>query len=116
MWCAYLFAVIGIMGVTAALTNNTGLVLLVGAISGYFLQLFLLPVIIVGQNVQAAASDARAKATYDDAVAILEEANTIQKHLETQDDAIGSLLEKLLVLEKRLLAVSRKSTTKSKES
>jgi hypothetical protein len=104
MWCAYIFAVIGIMGVTGALTGNVGLVLVVGAISGYFLQLFLLPVIIVGQNVQAAASDARAIATYENAVAILEEAHTIQKHLETQDAAVSALLDKLLAIEKPLLS------------
>ena len=51
MWCAYLFAIIGVMGVTGALTGNTKLVLIVGAISGYFLQLVLLPIIMVGQSV-----------------------------------------------------------------
>ena len=54
MACAYLVAVIGAAGIAAALTNDAGLVLLVGSISGYFLQLVLLPIIIVGQNLQAA--------------------------------------------------------------
>lgn len=57
MYCAYLFAVIGAMGVTGALTNNTHLVLIVGAVSGYFLQLVLLPVIMVGQNLQSRKHD-----------------------------------------------------------
>lgn len=65
MWCAYVFAVIGITGIVAAVTNSVTLVLLVGSVSGYFLQLVLLPVIIVGQNVQAAASDARAEADHE---------------------------------------------------
>lgn len=52
MYCAYLFTVIGIMGITGALTNNVKIVLVVGAISGYFLQLVLLPIIMVGQNLQ----------------------------------------------------------------
>jgi hypothetical protein len=102
MWCAYIFAVIGIMGVTAALTGNTGLVLLVGAVSGYFLQLFLLPVIIVGQNVQASASDARAAATYKDATAILAESRQIQEHLAAQDAATSALLDKVAALEAAL--------------
>ena len=102
MWCAYVFAVIGIMGVTAALTGNTGLVLLVGAVSGYFLQLFLLPVIIVGQNVQASASDARAAATYKDATAILAESRQIQSHLAAQDAATSALLDKVAALEAAL--------------
>jgi hypothetical protein len=103
MWCAYIFAVIGIMGVTGALTGNTGLVLIVGAVSGYFLQLFLLPVIIVGQNVQASASDARAAATYKDATAILVEAKQIQEHLAAQDAATTALLDKVAALEAALL-------------
>ncbi|MGH9304136.1 MAG: hypothetical protein ACRDZ5_06955 [Acidimicrobiales bacterium] len=37
-----------------------------------FLQLVLLSVIMVGQNVQSAASDARAQRTYDDTVMILD--------------------------------------------
>ena len=70
MWCAYVFAVIGLTGIVAALTNNTTVVLLVGAISGYFLQLVLLPIIIVGQNVQAEASDRRAEADHKTLVAL----------------------------------------------
>ena len=70
MWCAYLFAVIGLTGVVAALTGNTTLVLLVGAISGYFLQLVLLPIIIVGQNVQAEATDARSEADHETLTAL----------------------------------------------
>jgi hypothetical protein len=104
MWCAYVFAVIGIMGVTAALTGNTSLVLIVGAISGYFLQLFLLPVIIVGQNVQAASSDDRAAATYKDAGAILEEAKQIQAHLAAQDAATTALLDRIQSIEKQIAA------------
>ena len=70
MWCAYVFTVIGITGIVAALTNNTALVLLIGAVSGYFLQLVLLPIIIVGQNVQAEASDRRAEADHKTLVAL----------------------------------------------
>ena len=60
-----------------------------------FLQLVLLPIIIVGQNVQAAAADARSEATYNDAAAVLEEAKQIQAHLLAQDDAIGKILTSL---------------------
>ena len=60
-----------------------------------FLQLVLLPVIIVGQNIQAKAADDRAIATYEDAGAILEEAKEIQAHLAEQDKAINKLIKKL---------------------
>jgi hypothetical protein len=53
MYCGYLFAVIGIMGVVAALTSNTKFVLIVGSISGYFLQLVLLPIIMVAGKIQS---------------------------------------------------------------
>jgi predicted aconitase with swiveling domain len=70
MWCAYVFAVLGASGIAAALTNNTEVVLLVGAISGYFLQLVLLPIIIVGQNVISTAQDARAEADHETLTAL----------------------------------------------
>ena len=60
--------------------------------SSNFLQLVLLPIIIVGQNIQAKAADARAEATYKDADAVLHEAIEIQKHLEAQDRAIERIL------------------------
>jgi hypothetical protein len=56
-------------------------VVLVSWISQTFLQLVLLSVIIVGQNVLAAAADKRAEATYNDADAVLHEAVKIQEHL-----------------------------------
>jgi hypothetical protein len=62
----------------------------------------LLPIIIVGQNIQAAASDARAKATYDDATAILHEAKQIQSHLHLQDEALDKLIKDLARVEKKV--------------
>ena len=49
-------------------------------------------IIIVGQNIQAAAADSRSQTTYDDASAVLEEARQIQLHLKVQDDAIQQIL------------------------
>ncbi|MHB8717975.1 MAG: hypothetical protein ACYDAC_03660 [Candidatus Dormibacteria bacterium] len=95
MWCAYLFAVIGATGIVGALSNSTFLVLLVGSISGYFLQLVLLPIIIVGQNVQSAAADKRAQQTYADAEAILHECLQLQAHLQAQDQVLDDLVKSL---------------------
>ena len=64
MWAAYIFAVIGITSLVGALTNNLTLTLVAGGISSYFLQLVLLPIIIVGQNVISASQDARAEADH----------------------------------------------------
>jgi hypothetical protein len=60
-----------------------------------FLQLVLLSIIIVGQNVQASASDERAENTYQDAEAVLREALQVQEHLLSQDRALERLISEL---------------------
>jgi hypothetical protein len=70
MWCAYVFAVLALIGLPAALKpGGEGII---AWIAQTFLQLVLLSVIMVGQNVQSEASDARAQRTYDDTVTILD--------------------------------------------
>ncbi|GAC1528998.1 MAG: hypothetical protein NVS3B1_20460 [Marmoricola sp.] len=69
MWCAYAFALMDLLSLPAAI--HGGIQTLVAWIAQTFLQLVLLSIIMVGQNVQAAAADARAKATFDDAEKIL---------------------------------------------
>ena len=64
MWAAYVFAVIGITSLVGVLTSNITLTLLAGGLSSYFLQLVLLPIIMVGQNVISASQDARAEADH----------------------------------------------------
>ena len=98
MWMAYVFAVIALISLPAAIISHDPIVI-VAWIAQTFLQLVLLPVIIVGQNIQAAAADSRSTATYEDAGAILEEAKQIQLHLASQDAAIGALLDKIKGLE-----------------
>ncbi len=58
MWAAYIFAAIGIGSLVGVLTGSAVLTLVCGAVSSYFLQLVLLPVIMVGQSVQQAHADA----------------------------------------------------------
>jgi hypothetical protein len=91
MWCAYLFTLLTLVSAPSAFKSGDKLII-VSWIAQTFLQLVLLPIIIVGQNVQAAAADARAEATYDDAAAVLEEAKQIQRHLEAQDAALEKLI------------------------
>jgi hypothetical protein len=101
MWCAYAFAALALVSLPAAIMSGSAIII-VAWIAQTFLQLVLLPVIIVGQNIQAASSDDRAIATYKDAGAILDEAKQIQLHLATQDASIGALLDKIAALEKTL--------------
>ena len=84
MWCAYLFTVIALVSAPTAFKSGNSLII-ISWIAQTFLQLVLLPIIIVGQNVQATAADARSEATYEDAAAVLEEAKQIQAHLAAQD-------------------------------
>jgi hypothetical protein len=70
MWCAYVFAVIALIGLPPALKpGGEGII---AWIAQTFLQLVLLSVIMVGQNVQSVASDVRSQHTYDDTVQILD--------------------------------------------
>ncbi len=69
MWCAYLFAIIALVSLPAALASRNPIII-VAWIAQTFLQLVLLPIIIVGQNVQAAASDARAESDHETLLAI----------------------------------------------
>ncbi len=69
MWCAYIFALLALISLPAAISSHSPIVI-VGWIAQTFLQLVLLPIIIVGQNVQAAASDARAESDHETLIAI----------------------------------------------
>jgi hypothetical protein len=93
MICAYVFAGIAFISLPSAIRSHN-LTILIAWVSSNFLQLILLPVIIVGQNLQAKASDKRADQTYKDAEAVLHEAIEIQKHLRAQDDVLSGLVAK----------------------
>ena len=63
MWCAYLFGAIALVSLPDNIHSKQLLILW---ISSSFLQLVLLPIIIVGQNIQSRAADARATKTFED--------------------------------------------------
>jgi hypothetical protein len=94
MWCAYLFALLAFVSLPSALSTGDKIVI-IAWIAQTFLQLVLLPIIIVGQNVQALAADKRAEQTYNDAEAVLHEALQIQEHLHAQDHAMVDMLARL---------------------
>jgi hypothetical protein len=86
MACAYVFCLIALLSLPAILIEagvltksdvphfltQTGLILIVAWVAQTFIQLVLLSIIMVGQNVQSIASDARSERTYEDAVTILD--------------------------------------------
>ncbi|TMC50266.1 MAG: DUF1003 domain-containing protein [Chloroflexi bacterium] len=91
MWTAYIFTVLALISLPAAFKSGD-VIIIVAWIAQTFLQLVLLPIIIVGQNLQSGASDKRATQTYEDAEAVLHECLQIQAHLQAQD----SVLERLI--------------------
>jgi hypothetical protein len=91
MICGYVFAAIALLSLPSAISSHN-LTIIIAWISSNFLQLVLLPIIIVGQNLQAKASDKRAEDTYNDAAAVLHEAIEIQKHLAAQDAVLTQLV------------------------
>jgi hypothetical protein len=97
MWCAYLFTALTLISLPAAIHSHDPLII-VAWIAQTFLQLVLLPIIIVGQNIQARAADKRSEETYKDAEAVLKEAEKIQEHLLAQDEAIAGILRHLQAL------------------
>jgi hypothetical protein len=96
MWMAYLFSIIALFALPDAIKQGTFFVIV--WLSSSFLQLVLLPIIIVGQNIQARAADKRSEDTYKDAEAVLKESEEIQKHLQAQDEAISDILARLETL------------------
>jgi hypothetical protein len=93
MWCAYAFGILALISLPDAI--KAGKPAIISWIAQTFLQLVLLSIIIVGQNIQSAASDKRAIDTYKDAEAVLHEALQIQAHLQAQDDALERILKQL---------------------
>jgi hypothetical protein len=93
MWCAYLFALIDLISLPAAIRG--GVSTTVTWVAQTFLQLVLLSIIMVGQNVQGAAADKRAEATFHDASATLHEVAHVQGHLAAQDELLTRIAAKI---------------------
>jgi hypothetical protein len=94
MWCAYAFAAFDLISLPAAIQAGTAAI--VAWIAQTFLQLVLLSIIMVGQNVSAAAADKRQEQTFQDAEMTLHEIGQMQQHLsmlETQLMWMSSALQ-----------------------
>jgi len=93
MWAAYVFAAIALVSLPGAIDayRRGDTVLAIGWLSQSFLQLVLLPIIIVGQNVISAHQDARAETDHE-TLTTLYEINVHQlKILETQAQILKAL-------------------------
>lgn len=93
MWCAYVFAAFDCISLPEAIRGGSSTI--VAWVAQTFLQLVLLSVIMVGQNVQAAAADKRSEATYHDTSVTLHEVAQVQSHLAAQDVLLTRIAEKI---------------------
>ena len=94
MYAAYLFALFATTGLPAALSG--GPYALVGWVSSYFLQLVLLPIIIVGQNIQSTAMNRQAVETLHNVAATLHEIQEVQRHLAHQDAELARIVKRIV--------------------
>jgi hypothetical protein len=94
MWAAYLFTILALVSFPSAMRSGNSIII-VAWIAQTFLQLVLLPIIIVGQNILGKAADKRSEQTYKDAEAIMHECVQIQAHLAAQDDAQAKQIAEL---------------------
>jgi hypothetical protein len=108
MICAYVFAFLAVLGFPGLTVTLSGISYSSAGVTGQnyvqwisqtFIQLVMLSIIMVGQNILGAAADKRSTQTYQDAEAILHEAEQIQDHLKVQDDALNGMLDKLAKLQ-----------------
>jgi len=93
MYCAYVFTLIAFVALPAALQQGSPTVL-VNWLSSNFLQLVLLPIILVGQNVISRAQDARAEADHETLTALHELAKLQIDILDGQNKILELLKQK----------------------
>jgi hypothetical protein len=94
MACAYLFAIIALISLPDAI--KAGRPALISWIAQTFLQLVLLSIIMVGQTVQAAASDARANKEFADTEIVMDRLD------EHTAGGIRTVLDRIDALEQKL--------------
>ena len=102
MWAAYGFTILALFALPSAIKQGTYFVVV--WLSSSFLQLVLLPIIIVGQNISQVAADKRAEETFEDVTMSLDKAREIQAHLIDQDKELETILAMVKSLEAQLIA------------
>jgi hypothetical protein len=90
MYCAYVFTLVALVALPAAIEQGS-VTVLVNWLSSNFLQLVLLPIIIVGQNVISAAQDARAEADHETLTALHTMSQQQLQILEGQNEILDLL-------------------------
>jgi uncharacterized membrane protein len=82
MWAAYTFGALTLLSLPAVLLSGDTVVI-VAWVTQTFLQLVLLPIIMVGQNLQSRHSETRAELQYEMEMRMAKETEEIMKKLDT---------------------------------
>lgn len=114
MICAYVFTAIGVGSLVGVVTNNTTLALVCGALSSYVIQLVLLPVIMVGQDVEGRKNEHVLSEVLSDLEALHENFADMHDTLEQVDQDTQSKLDELLEMSGNIHESVKKKTTKKK--
>jgi hypothetical protein len=104
MTCAYLFAAFDCLALPTALRQ--GLYGIVQWVASFFLQLVLLSVIMVGQNLQAVASDARAAKTFEDTEVIIDRLDV------TTQGGLTEIVDRLAALDAKVNALGARDLSR----
>ena len=94
MYCAYAFMLIALVALPAAIEQGSPTVL-INWLSSNFLQLVLLPIIIVGQNVISTAQDARAETDHETLTALHRMSTQQLDILNSQNEILDLLKQKV---------------------
>ena len=111
MWCAYAFAALALVSLPDALRSENPITI-VAWTAQTFLQLVLLPIIIVGQNIQAKQSDLRAEVDHKNILTVYKLATENHDFSQEtrgllQDNRTG---DRLAAIEEKLeLLISRRA-------
>jgi len=95
MYCAYLFTLIALVALPTVIKAGSTTVL-INWISANFLQLVLLPIIIVGQNVISAAQDKRAEADHKTLTALHQMSKQQLEILDGQNKILAMLQQSVV--------------------
>lgn len=93
MWCAYLFAILALISLPAAIAGGTATI--ISWVAQTFLQLVLLSVIMVGQKVSAQASDKQALQTFKDTESLLKIQDELHRLITINNDMTAEIRDLL---------------------
>jgi hypothetical protein len=131
MWTAYAFAVLAIIGLLGILGVLTPIVvLLVAWLSQTFIQLVLLPIIMVGQNVLGRKSELQADEQFNTTQKSYHDIEQIMQHMAAQDEILlkqsrmiihllqanGATLEQILEIQQMNINVPNNGNTPASEA